>query len=131
VIQLILLTFLVEDNPGIRKNLIETLEDITTVKVVHWCDNELDAKRWLTDNVLAWDMVILDIFLKQGNGLGVIKMLSNRGSDRKVVVLSNYATPEMRKRCLTLGADRVFDKSSELEDLVRYCQCLSLDEMGG
>jgi DNA-binding NarL/FixJ family response regulator len=37
------------------------------------------------------------------------------------VVLSNYATPEMRRRCLELGADRVFDKSSELEELIAYC----------
>ena len=40
---------------------------------------------------------------------------------RHLVVLSNYATPDMRRKCLELGADKVFDKSHELEDLIHYC----------
>jgi hypothetical protein len=27
----------------------------------------------------------------------------------------------MRRRCQELGADRVFDKSSELDELIAYC----------
>ena len=27
----------------------------------------------------------------------------------------------MRERCRSLGADQVFDKSSELDDLIAYC----------
>jgi DNA-binding NarL/FixJ family response regulator len=37
------------------------------------------------------------------------------------VVLTNYATPEIRAECLALGASRVFDKSSDIEALVSYC----------
>ena len=42
-----------------------------------------------------------------------------------MVVLSNYATEDMRKRCAQLGADAVFDKSNEIDALVEYCmdQC--------
>jgi len=36
------------------------------------------------------------------------------------VVLTNYATPEMRSRCQELGADAVFDKSSELEEMLTW-----------
>jgi DNA-binding NarL/FixJ family response regulator len=43
---------------------------------------------------------------------------------RKHVVLSNYATPDMRKRCLELGADQVFDKSNEIDNLIDYCVAL-------
>ena len=39
----------------------------------------------------------------------------------KLVVLSNYATPDMRRKCLELGADRVFDKSNEIDALILYC----------
>jgi two-component system OmpR family response regulator len=42
-----------------------------------------------------------------------------------VVVLSNYATADMRKRCTQLGADAVFDKSNEIDALVDYCLALS------
>ena len=36
-------------------------------------------------------------------------------------MLSNYATAEMRRTCLGLGADRVFDKSNEIDALLLYC----------
>jgi DNA-binding NarL/FixJ family response regulator len=41
------------------------------------------------------------------------------------VVLSNYTTADMRRRCLALGADRVFDKSNEIELLIQYCDELA------
>ncbi len=43
------------------------------------------------------------------------------------MVLTNYATPDMRRRCAQLGADRVFDKSAELEELLAYCATLAPD----
>ena len=47
--------------------------------------------------------------------------------DARRVVLTNYATPDMRRRCAELGAHRVFDKSAELEELLAYCASLSAD----
>jgi len=37
------------------------------------------------------------------------------------VVLSNYATADVRQRCAALGVDAVFDKSNEIDALVDYC----------
>ena len=37
------------------------------------------------------------------------------------MVLSNYATPDVRMRCAQLGVDAVFDKSNEIDALVDYC----------
>jgi hypothetical protein len=39
-----------------------------------------------------------------------------------MVVLSNNATRDIRWRCEQLGADAVFDKSTEIDELVDYCQ---------
>ncbi len=36
-------------------------------------------------------------------------------------MLSNHATRDVRWRCAQLGADKVFDKSTEIEKLVDYC----------
>jgi two-component system, OmpR family, response regulator len=41
------------------------------------------------------------------------------------VVLTNYATQVIREHCLALGADRVFDKSGEVERLLEYCEALA------
>ena len=37
------------------------------------------------------------------------------------MVLTNYPTPEMRRRCIALGADAVFDKSTELDAFFEHC----------
>jgi two-component system, OmpR family, response regulator len=117
----ILKTYLVEDNPTIRDNLIATLEELASVNAVGTTDNENDGKDWLLNNPQQWDLAILDLFLKQGSGLGVLAACKNRKPTQKVVVLSNYATADIRQRCAQLGVDAVFDKSNEIDALVEYC----------
>ena len=36
------------------------------------------------------------------------------------VVLSNYARPDMKARCLALGAEAVFEKSREIDELLTW-----------
>lgn len=117
----ILKTYLVEDNPTIRDNLIATLEELASVDAVGTADNENDGKDWLLNNPQKWDLAILDLFLKQGSGLGVLAACRDRKPTQKIVVLSNYATADIRQRCAQLGVDAVFDKSNEIDALVEYC----------
>jgi two-component system, OmpR family, response regulator len=114
-------TYIVEDNATIRENLIDALEELASVKALGWAETEIEAKRWLGQHENGWDLAIVDLFLKQGSGLGVLEACQSRAGERRVVVLSNYATPDMRKRCAELGADAVFDKSNEIDALVEYC----------
>jgi DNA-binding NarL/FixJ family response regulator len=118
-------TYLVEDNPVIRENLVGFLEDIADATVVAHAAGEREAVDWLAHHRDGWDMAIVDLFLEQGNGLGVVDAVRRRAAHQKVVVLSNYATPDMRRRCSELGADAVFDKSNEIDALVDYCLALS------
>ena len=115
-------TYIVEDNATIRENLVGTLEELATINPLGWAETETDARSWLASNDQGqWDLLIVDLFLKQGSGLGVLEACRNRAASQKVVVLSNYATGDMRKRCAQLGADAVFDKSNEIDALVDYC----------
>ena len=114
-------TFIVEDNPTIRENLIATLEELASVQAVGTSDTENDGKAWLINNPDDWDLAIVDLFLKQGSGLGVLGACRDRKPGQKVVVLSNYATADIRQRCAQLGVDAVFDKSNEIDALVDYC----------
>lgn len=115
-----LLTFFVEDNATIRKNLIETLRELADVESVGFAETEADGCAWLTENSHAWDLAIVDLFLRQGSGLGVVTACKNRLPHQRVIVLSNYATEDVRQRCHELGVDAVFDKSNEIEDLLDY-----------
>jgi two-component system OmpR family response regulator len=114
-------TYIVEDNATIRDNLIETLVELAAVQALGWADTEKDAKTWVAGHRGAWDLLIVDLFLRQGSGLGVLEACQDRDRAQRVVVLSNYATDDMRKRCAQLGADAVFDKSNEIDALVDYC----------
>ena len=114
-------TFIVEDNPVILNNLIATLEELSDVQVVGSVGSEREAVNELQRREGQVDLVIVDVFLTSGSGLGVLRSTQEMKMLARRVVLSNYATPDMRRRCLELGADRVFDKSSELEELIAYC----------
>ena len=116
-----LMTYLVEDSETIRDNLISTLEEIAPVKVVGFAESENEASAWLSNHNGDWQLAIIDLFLKEGSGLGVLKGCQNRSANQKVIVLTNYATSDIRRRCAELGSDAVFDKSNELDELLDYC----------
>ena len=118
-------TYLVEDSPVIRENLVATLEELGPVQVVGMAEDEAGALAWLAASEGRVDLVIVDIFLRGGSGLGVLRAAQAWPSRCRMVVLSNYATAEMRQRCLQLGAERVFDKSREIDDLIAYCAQLA------
>ena len=113
--------FIVEDSPVIRENLVAALEEMAPIDVVGTAEDEAGAVSWIKESRNLCDLVVVDIFLKSGSGLGVLKAAAAAGIPAKLVVLSNYATPDMRRKCLELGADRVFDKSNEIDALILYC----------
>ena len=117
--------YVVEDSPVIRENLIAALEELAPVQVVGTAEDESTALNWLGNVEHPCDLVIIDIFLKRGSGLGVLRAASSMHKPMSLVVLSNYATPDMRRKCLELGADRVFDKSNEIDSLILYCARLA------
>jgi len=119
-------TYLVEDSSVIRDNLIELLMETVPLELVGNAEDEPTAIAWLRQNAQECDLVIVDIFLKSGSGLGALALSGEpRVGNVKWIVLSNHATTEMRTKCLELGADAVFDKSNEIESLLLYCKKIS------
>ena len=66
-------TYIVEDNATIRDNLIATLEELADIDAVGTAETENEGKAWLTEIDHPWDLAIVDLFLKQGSGLGVLE----------------------------------------------------------
>ncbi|MGV3569150.1 MAG: response regulator [Ramlibacter sp.] len=112
--------YIVEDSSTIRDNLIETLKELAQIEPVGTSETEHDGKRWLAAHD-GWDLAIVDLFLREGSGLNVVEAIRSRKPGQRVVVLSNHATRDVRWRCAQLGADAVFDKSTEIDALVEYC----------
>ena len=111
--------------PSLAQDTDATLEEMSPVHVVGSAPDEATALQRMTQLDDQIDLVIIDVFLKSGSGLGVLRSAAQAGLHAKRVVLTNYATPDMREKCKALGAHRVFDKSNDLDDLISYCTRLA------
>ena len=112
--------FVVEDSPIILESLVDALEAEADVEIVGSANSERDALAWFDARDDGCDVAIIDIFLHEGNGLGILEHMRGYTSPPSRVVLTNYATREMRSRCASLGADVTFDKSTELEEMLSW-----------
>ena len=119
-----LTVFVVEDSSTIRHNLVATLEELAPVRVVGYAEDADGAIAQLAHDPPPCDLAIVDVLLREGSGVDVLMALKACASPLKCVVLTNYATALVRDHCLALGADRVFDKSGEVEGLLAYCESL-------
>lgn len=121
---MVLHALLVEDNKVIRDNLIPTLEALSSARVEGVAETEAEAIAWLESHD-GWDVAVVDLFLKEGSGLGVLASCQQRTPGQRVIIFSNYATQEVRKRAAELGADAIFDKSTEIDGLLDFLERLS------
>ena len=109
--------FLVEDLPVVRDRVIESLGEISGVEVAGFAEGEESALSWLRSQ--PCDVLILDLELRQGNGLGVLKTLAALGSHPGLVkiVYSNYAGTNVRRLAAQFGASYFFDKTLDTPKL--------------
>ena len=112
--------YLVEGDPITRKRLAEWFLDQKNARLVGVAATEEDAKNWLAKHRSAWDLAVVDLFLEQGSGLAVVQGCRDRSFKQKLIVLSDYATPEIRERSMILGADAVYDRTTELDKFLDY-----------
>lgn len=108
---------IVEDSPYIRTSLEDALSRIVNVVVVGAAETEADA---LLMCGCPWDLLILDLQLKQGNGFDVLTKLDDDACTPRgrIAVFTSHASPYVRARALALGADFVFDNAHEFDQML-------------
>ena len=115
---------LVEDSIELQAMLQAMLSEIPSVEVIASVESENDALAVMRDD--HTDLAIVDLELRSGTGLGVLKNLHDSldGNNRRigVVVFSNYSNLIIRHRCLSLGAKAFFDKSFQIDELLEFVQ---------
>lgn len=114
-------TYLVEDDPVYRDMLRAVLPVHAPMQVLGVSESEQEGVNWLLTHPGAWDLVLVDLVLKRGSGFRVLAACRVRAATQKILVLTNHASRDVRQRCFDLGADAVFDKSSELDEMLAYC----------
>ena len=123
---IVLRILLVEDHAQLAAELSGTLEELAQAKVVGTAQAEDEACRWMDERTQACDVALIDVFLKRGTGLGVLEHIATYEQPPQRVVVTNYATPDMHHRCRELGADAVFDKSTEIDQLINWLAAATL-----
>ena len=113
---------LVEDSPLLRGRLENMLSQHAAFKVTGLAAAEAEAIEKL-DSV-PYDVIVVDVELRPGSGIGVIRQARARNKDAKdgghvwIIVLTNYDLPTVRERCMQAGADHFLDKMREIDQLI-------------
>ncbi|HEX5162500.1 MAG TPA: response regulator [Steroidobacteraceae bacterium] len=112
---------LVEDSPLLRGRLENMLSQHAAFKVTGLAAAEAEAIEKL-DSV-PYDAIVVDVELRPGSGIGVIRQARARNKDAKdghvwIIVLTNYDLPTVRERCMQAGADHFLDKMREIDQLI-------------
>lgn len=105
--------FIVDDSPIVRERLVSLLSDIPQVVVVGQAERPNEAVRQIQK--LRPAVVVLDISMPGGSGLSVLQEIKKGGAAPMVIMLTNFAQDPYRQKCMSLGADYFFDKSSEFD----------------
>jgi DNA-binding NarL/FixJ family response regulator len=112
---------LIEDSPVVRETIGAVLDELGGVKVVGGAADEAAALELLQSQ--RPDLAIVDLELRDGSGLGVLRALA-RQPDRfgrpRAVVFSNHGQAALRAYCLALGVEDFFDKANQIDDLLAY-----------
>jgi DNA-binding NarL/FixJ family response regulator len=107
--------FISDDSATVRERLVTMASDLPGVDVVGQAQDvpgTLDGIRQVRP-----DVVILDIRMPGGNGIEVLRQVKKMAQAPKVIMLTNFAYSQYRKKCEEAGADFFFDKSTEFEEL--------------
>ena len=116
--------FIVDDSAVLRERVIEMLSELPGIEIIGHAQNVPDALSAIKK--LNPDVVILDIRLPGGNGMDVLQDIKQKKGAPMVIILTNYPYPQYRKKCLGLGADYFFDKSTEFEKVTELFKRLRL-----
>ena len=101
------------------------MAELADAEVIAVAETAADAIAALTAHAAVWQLAIVDLFLQRGHGLDVLRAMVKTRPDQRIFLVTNFATPDIRRRALEAGADAVFDKSTEIEQLFEACRALS------
>lgn len=102
-----------DDSDLVRKNFLKLFQTLDLdLHIVESEDVPRTMEKLMT---VRPDVLFLDLQMPGGSGFDVLEFLRYEYTQPKplVIVFSNYTTEQNRRKCLNLGADECFDKSTE------------------
>ena len=106
---------LIEDSAVLTRRLVDLLSEPGRVEVAAQAATQAEAVIRLQEG--AFDVLVVDIELAEGNGVAVIRharQLYPPDGQPLIVVLTNYASDFVRDHCFAAGADYFLDKMRDI-----------------
>jgi DNA-binding NarL/FixJ family response regulator len=102
---------LIDDSVLVRRRLADLLDELENVVLVGEARSADEGLELLTS--LQPDVVILDVRMPGRSGIALLEDMLRVDPRPAVIVLTNYPYVAYRRRCMDLGAQYFFDKSSQ------------------
>ncbi len=119
--------FIADDSPILRERLNAMLSDLPRIEIIGEAGNVAEAIESI--RALHPDVVILDIRMPGGSGIEVLENIKKMKAAPAVIMLTNYPDPQYKKKCMALGAEYFFDKSTEFKKAGDVCEQLAKDSI--
>ncbi len=108
-----------EDLPLVQELFRQMFADSERYYICGMCETEDEAVRYFS--VLLPDVVIIDIKLREGTGIGFlqrIQPITDPASSPLLIVTTNHAIPALETACKRFGAHHFLDKGHDLPRLL-------------
>ena len=115
--------FIADDNSAFRERLAAILSDVDGLELVGQAADVPEAIEAIERT--KPDTVILDIHMPGGSGLDVLQAAKSFTPAPLIMMLSVGPASEYKEKCLNMGADYFFEKSSDLRKMAHLLKELA------
>ncbi|HWX53424.1 MAG TPA: response regulator transcription factor [Verrucomicrobiae bacterium] len=113
---------IVEDSAILRQRIVGLFSGLAGIAAI--CEAQDAQEAFLAVRELHPDVMTLDIQLRTGNGVDVLKQVKRQLRAPIVIMLTNHSSPLYRRKCKDAGADFFLDKTTEFGELKYLMQRL-------
>jgi len=108
---------LVEDHAAFRQALTTLLNMHPDLEVIGQAGSLAESRALALDEEV--DVVVVDIFLPDGNGVELVRELRQADPHLSIVILTAGLDPDVHALALKAGADEVCVKAAGIEEIIK------------
>lgn len=108
--------YVVDDSEIFRARLVGLLRELEGVTLIGVSESAGEAIEAINHH--RPDVVLLDVRLKSGTGIDVLRSVGAGSVTPFIIVMSNYDYPQYKEACARWGAHLFFHKSTEFYKIV-------------
>lgn len=121
--------FIVDDHALLRQGLKTLIADEADLCLVGEAATATDAAAFIRERPEEIDLVILDLSLPDGSGLGVLSKMRDEGIDLPVLILTRHPEELQGQRTLQAGAQGFLEKSGDPERVIEAARQVAAGEI--